>query len=216
MNFGNIIRNLAEQRPVFHSEADFQHSLAWELHKQYPGSSIRLEKASEKAQGISREEYNKREYIDIQINIAGQIYFFELKYKTRKSQITDRNEKYNLSEQSALPLGRYDFIKDITRLERFTRNKTDSIGFAIFLTNDEKYWEPQITNNTIDSEFRIHESRELKKELKWNAKASKGTIRGRGKPLNLKNHYTLHWNDYSSFSQSGSNQFKYLLIRVSN
>jgi hypothetical protein len=34
---------LALERPVFHSEADFQHSLAWQLHVADPSVQIRLE-----------------------------------------------------------------------------------------------------------------------------------------------------------------------------
>jgi hypothetical protein len=34
---------LAATRPLFHSEADFQHAFAWQLHQQYPDARIRLE-----------------------------------------------------------------------------------------------------------------------------------------------------------------------------
>ena len=34
---------LARVRPVFHSEADFQHAFAWQLHSIYPDARIRLE-----------------------------------------------------------------------------------------------------------------------------------------------------------------------------
>ena len=29
----DALEALAEQRPIFHSEADFQHAIAWEIHK---------------------------------------------------------------------------------------------------------------------------------------------------------------------------------------
>jgi len=34
---------LAERRPVFHSERDFQHSLAWQIQLSCPEAQIRLE-----------------------------------------------------------------------------------------------------------------------------------------------------------------------------
>ena len=39
----NLIANLSKQRPIFHSEADFQHALAWQIHKTMPDCKIRLE-----------------------------------------------------------------------------------------------------------------------------------------------------------------------------
>lgn len=39
-----VLKELAKKRPVFHSEADFQHALAWEIQITYPDANIRLEK----------------------------------------------------------------------------------------------------------------------------------------------------------------------------
>lgn len=38
-----VMSALAKDRPVFHSEADFQHALAWEIHRRWPETSVRLE-----------------------------------------------------------------------------------------------------------------------------------------------------------------------------
>jgi hypothetical protein len=43
INVHQIMKTLAVERPVFHSEADFQHALAWELHRQMPEWAMRLE-----------------------------------------------------------------------------------------------------------------------------------------------------------------------------
>ncbi len=42
-----ILRKLSKERPVFHSERDFQHALAWKIHEQYPDMNVRLEKRIE-------------------------------------------------------------------------------------------------------------------------------------------------------------------------
>ncbi len=89
----DVLNNLSKKRPVFHSEADFQYSLAWEIHKMYPSFNIRLEKREE----VNREEF----YLDIFIFRNNEIYTLELKYKTKKLDITISNEDYHLKDQSA-------------------------------------------------------------------------------------------------------------------
>jgi hypothetical protein len=39
----DLLSSLARRRPVFHSEADFQHQLAWEAHMADPTMEVRLE-----------------------------------------------------------------------------------------------------------------------------------------------------------------------------
>jgi hypothetical protein len=39
-----LMIRLGEEHPVFHSEADFQHALAWQLHLQFPTARLGLEK----------------------------------------------------------------------------------------------------------------------------------------------------------------------------
>src|SRR5580693_223840 len=43
MQIETIIQSLRKQRSIFHSEADFQHALAWELHLDNPSAHVRLE-----------------------------------------------------------------------------------------------------------------------------------------------------------------------------
>lgn len=75
-----VLNKLNERRSVFHSEADFQHSLAWEIYEMYPDLNIRLEK---------REEVNGEElYLDIFfISRNNKICALELEYKTKKLDI---------------------------------------------------------------------------------------------------------------------------------
>lgn len=39
-----LFRQLGERRPIFHSEADFQHDLAWEFRAQNLARQLRLER----------------------------------------------------------------------------------------------------------------------------------------------------------------------------
>lgn len=108
-----IMNNLCAQRPIFHSEADFQHSLAWEIHKSLPDSSIRLE--------IPWSNEDKQNHLDIWVASSDVKIAIELKYKTRGLQALVNGELFSLKDQSAQDLGRYDFLKDVMRLEQLTR-----------------------------------------------------------------------------------------------
>jgi len=201
-----IMKDLADKRPLFHSEADFQHALAWEIHTRYPSATVRLE--------VRPGRIGKREYIDIWIKNEDKIYAIELKYKTRKIDVKYDAEKFHLLNQGAQDIGRYDFIKDIIRLEGFVDTYPKSIGYAIILTNDDGYWKAARRLATVDADFRIHEGRTLERKLKWSRDASKGTMKGREEPLGLKGVYSLRWLDYYKLPDAGPNQFRYLLLKI--
>ena len=159
-NMEDVLNKLSKKRPVFHSEADFQHSLAWEIHEMHPDLNIRLEK---------REEINGEDlHLDIFIFRDGEVCALELKYKTKRLKVTISNEDYDLKDQGAQDLGRYDFCKDIEKLEKVLEKYPGGTGFAIFLTNDDLYWRMPPNPNTADEDFRIHEGRTIKGTLKWN------------------------------------------------
>lgn len=39
----SLLLSLAVEKPIFHSEADFQHALAWRIHTVMPDAKVRLE-----------------------------------------------------------------------------------------------------------------------------------------------------------------------------
>lgn len=128
----------------------------------------------------------------------------ELKYKTR-----------DLLDQSAQDVGRYDFLRDIQRLEQIVLDRDDIEGYAIFLTNDSAYWSPPRNTQTVDASFRIHQGRILTGELGWGSGASKGTMHGREETIHIKGVYNLQWEDYSQPSRESSyGKFRYLLVKV--
>jgi len=205
MNLNEMLVNLSQKRPVFHSEADFQHALAWEIHNCFSDCAMRLE--------FKPPHIKSRIYADVWISNSSSIAAIELKYKTRRLSVKVANETFDLLNQSAQDIGRYDFIKDIQRLEQITSGKKDIKGYAILLTNDSSYWsEPR--GMTVDANFRINEGRTLSGELCWGDKASDGTMRGREKPILLKGVYNVIWNDYSELTGSTYNKFRYLLIEI--
>ncbi len=209
-----ILERLSNERPIFHSEADFQHALAWKIHKEVPNVSIRLERPF---RGVRDDKGNSKPwYIDIFCFEGKEKLAIELKYKTKALEVTHKGERFILTNQSAQDVSRYDFIKDIVRLERlYTSGEIDK-GFALFLTNDELYWkEPRWRyKRTNDYEFRIHEGRFLSGTLKWAKSTGQGTKKGREDPLKIGYSYRFHWRTYSQLPLGKYREFKYLLVKV--
>ena len=208
IDIDNILENLSKERVIFHSEADFQHALAWKLHEEYPDINIRLERRMDLSN-------NEKIYVDIYLSCEECVVLIELKYKTEEFKYLDEknNEIFELKKQDAQDNGRYDFIKDISRLEKCVENLQNVVGYAIFLTNDSSYWKLGKRNNTEDKNFRIHEGRKIPKniELKW--KSPENKVR-RKNPIKLKNEYELKWKDFSSLENGSYSTFKYLLIKI--
>ncbi len=198
----DILSRLAVKRPVFHSEADFQHSLAWEIHSRWKQCSVRLE--------FKSPRIDRREYIDIWVRNKSEQIAIELKYKTAEFNCKFAEEDFKLLFHGAQDIVRYDFLKDILRLESLPKNIK---RYAIFLTNDRSYWVPS-DYNAISLNFRIHEDRNLGGILKWGEKAGDGTINGREEAVNLQGKYILKWRDYSEVNKSVRGQFRYLLVEI--
>lgn len=202
-----VLHDLAIKRPIFHSEADLQHALAWELHLQYPTCSVRLE--------FKPSRFGKRAYVDIWAKCKEVVLAFELKYKTRFLNLWMKDEAFFLLDQSAQDIARYDFLKDIYRLEQIVSSLNNVIGYAMFLTNDSAYWKPPRSRRTVDADFRIHQGRFLTGNLRWGVVASSGTTSGREEAITISGGYNLHWQDYSQPSNASYGKFKYLLVEVS-
>lgn len=198
------LRELSRERPIFHSEADFQHALAWRIRESHPDEEIRLERPL-----MSNSE---EIHVDIVVTDDGRTVPIETKYKTREARIVSEGEEYRLKSQSAADQGRYDFLKDISRIERVSGLR---YGFAVLLSNDESYWAvPNGVRDTVDSAFRIHEGRKVGGRLAWGQSASAGTMGGgRTEPIELLRNYTATWMDYSNLPNSRG-RFRYLLARV--
>ncbi len=207
MDIDKILSELGKKRPIFHSEADFQHAFAWEIQISHPEASVRLE--------LPRTMESKTIFLDLWVERQGIHNAYELKYKTRKLSNEIQGELFTLKDQSAQDLGRYDFIKDIWRIEKLKISGQIASGFAIFLTNDSAYWRPPINQFSVDADFRIHEGRIVHGNLNWGEKASAGTKHNREENLVLNGTYAMKWRDYSQPDMATYGKFRYLLVDVS-
>lgn len=201
----DLMKDLAEIRPLFHSEADFKHALAMCIESAIPECSVRLE---------YRPPLAKSMYLDLWLVRLGIA--IELKYRTRKLNLVHNNESFDLRDHRAADIGRYDFIKDVERLESLSKYPSAQAGMAIFLTNDPSYWNEPTRSGTVDSDFHLYEGRQLCGNMAWSEQASKGTKVGREEPIRLHRSYDVRWRDYSDISglprQFG--RFRYLLIHT--
>jgi hypothetical protein len=202
----DLMKTLALQRGAYHSEADFQHAVAWEIHRRLPMASVRLERPT-KANG-------KTLHLDLLVQFSGKALAIELKYKTRKLAVGVDGEEFELANHSAADIGRYDFIKDISRLESISATLKDCDGWAIILTNDSSYWKEPNNKATVDAAFRVNENRFLHGTLGWAENASDGTKRNREADLQINGKYVLQWQDYSSLSRESNGDFKFLAVHV--
>lgn len=197
---------LAKTRPIFHSEADFQFALAWQIREMMPDSEIRLE---------FKPFPSERLYLDIWI--YNQKTAIELKYLSRRIESKHNSEMFRLREQGAQDIIRYDFLKDVARVESTVQSSVAKRGFAILLTNDPLYWDRRRLRkaNPVDADFHVYDGRVVNGELAWSDSAGEGTTRGRKEPINLIGSYNLRWRDYSEVPGTGNfPQFRYLAVAV--
>ena len=205
LNINEVMTELAKTRPIFHSEADFRFALALQIREMMPDSQIRL-------------EFPLQEEVYLDIWIPNQQMAIELKYKKKKLIALYPNEVFTLKEQGAQDNGRYDFLKDIERVESAKR------GFAVILTNEPSYWkEDSVRQSSNHYDFRIHEGRELSGEIKWVDPEARSAKDGkRQNPINLSGSYNLQWKDYSEIPrihpqisyQGNHRKFRYLAVAV--
>jgi hypothetical protein len=205
LDFKQLMAGLAKERPIFHSEADFQHALAWQIHTDHPGAQIRLEKRPER--GIR---------LDLLVKLDDESVAVELKYLVSRVDQIVMGERFNLPNQSAQDISRYDFLKDVARVERFVADGIADRGVAIALSNDQGYWRTGTKLDPVDLMFRLNEGRAISGELIWGTLAGAGTTKGREMPLTLTGRYQCTWEDYSSIERSSGRPivFRYLLFEV--
>ncbi|WP_156822640.1 hypothetical protein [Demetria terragena] len=207
-----VMSELSRQRPVFHSEADFQHAFAQLLVKMHTSLNARLEIPY---RVIGSSDLGPRTVVDLFCSDAagGGLTAIEFKYKTRRWSGSVDGEDVQLLHHSAADLGRRYFVNDVSRLERWSQTDGGT-AFVIFLTNDESYWSaPTRRHPTNDAAFRIHEGVELAGELRWANDMYPGNTR------TLRGRFPMLWSEFSNLSDYGSgqtkgNQFRYVVAAV--
>lgn len=193
-----VISELSKTNPVFHNEQGFQDYLVHTIEKFYPKLKIKFEHK------IRLDEVH-RSYIDILIRNENGLYIpVELKYKTNRLNCNFDDSVYELSNQSAEDITRYGYLKDISRLEKFSELEEKFIvGYAILLTNQCNVWNDSYCGfgNTFEN-FLINENIVVESGVKkWSDNTSKN-IKQAYPSFELKQSYQIKWFDYSDFNQT--------------
>ena len=211
--FQSIISDLTKIRGIFHSEADFQHSLGLLLSKKY-NFQVRLETPFELPH-YDRES-NKKLKVELDIFIPKEKIGIELKYKTKEGIFEKHGETFKLKQHGAQNLGRFDYFDDIRRLQFLKKHGIIEKGYAVFLTNDPLYWKP-IKGKNFSSNFSMENERiiESNTKLGWTGNPSEGSVTKKrlfpNNPIILDNKHQLKWYEFSKLSGVS---FKYLIIEI--
>lgn len=171
---------LKNNHNLFFNERDFQMHLAIWLKetKKYDDIDVKyddidVEYYVPKSALDKKYVWNSELYIDIVVKKDQEYCLIELKYKTKEiaSQKIDRfgeslgNETI-LKNQSAQNYGKYNFWKDVRRIELVTEKfKNVKGGLAIFLTNDQSYLKGK--ENSACSKFSMNDGVCHEKDKDW-------------------------------------------------
>lgn len=181
---------LRQSRPVFHSEADFQHALAWAIHISDESLRVRLE---------TRPVAGTRLDLLISKPDLGEHLALELKYLTAAWTGEIDGEAFALLNQGAQDIRGYDVVRDIQRIEQFVGKRQDWSGAVIVLTNDPGYWSrPSHGRATNADAFRIYENQTVSGRRAWGPATGAGTMKAREAAIELRGTYTCRWSDYSA------------------
>ncbi len=202
------ILELASRNKIFHSEADFQFQLGWTIKEIDRTLEIRMERPYK----IGDEDIN----IDIIIECNNSTYAIELKYPTSLLEYSISNEIYLLKQQDAYNQRRYDFYKDIQRLESLKANKKIKNGYALLLTNSSTFLKKP---KGFHKQFDFSENHSIHPlSYSFEEGTSQGTTKGRTDAIQIINTYLCKWNKYLKlpeiYKKQKNLEFQYLLIEI--
>lgn len=200
------LRALAVTRPVFHSEADLQLALAWQIQMQQPDARLRLEQRILDAPRIE---------LDIRVDVGQLCFGVELKYLRASLDVVVDGERFVLV-QGAADLDHYDLIKDITRIERLVDIGRVDAGAVVALSNRPACWrEPRQVRQTGFNAFCVHDGAVLSGRVAWGASAGAGTRAGRESAHTLRGEYRPRWKPYSRLAATNG-EFRSLVLITSS
>ena len=198
----SALRALAERRPVFHSEADFQFALAWQIREMCPEWQLRLEYPFGE---------HARQALDILLRRGEEEVGIELKYLTHRLDAVVEGERFRLKEGSARDEDQYKAVDDIRRMESFVAARKRASAFVVLLTNHRSVWtySPRFRKAAA---FSLHEGRELAGTLAFTPDTADSTRRP---PITLRARYHITWQKYSEIRPAaGRGRFRFAIFEI--
>jgi hypothetical protein len=206
-----VMARLASSRPVFHTEADFQHAFAWEGHQLYPDAQVRLER---------RLSVDTNERLDLLLCFQGIAVAVELKYPVAKLDAVLDGEPFVLRAQGAEDRMRFSYVWDIVRLERLVAAGVADAGVAVALSNVPQLWQPRVPSSgrgpAADTHFSLHEGVELAGRLGWVGEATWWRTAKLPEAVELTGSYGMAWRPYSNVPGAGRGEFRWTAAVVAS
>ncbi|MDQ8733977.1 hypothetical protein [Paenibacillus sp. LHD-38] len=151
--------------------------------------------------------------IDIYAENKNDQLAIEVRYKTALLKTIFNGNHTELKNQAAQDISRYDFLKDLEKLETVIAQRPGTKGYAVLITNDRSYWEKTKRVTSVDEDFRIHQDRLIQGQLSWK-NASGGTTHNRESMIVLKGQYHLDWQSFKILGTGKNEIFKMLVVEV--
>lgn len=204
----DVMAHLAKQRAIFHDEYHFRAWLARSIQQKLADSELpELEFT-----GFYSEKGNK---LDMQFSYGGKQVAVETKFKKgplAKGRPFPYESDWYFAPKSGTPddISRYEFLRDIMRLESKALSDDNTIGCCLLLTNSQGMWKPAIKNDANDIQFRIDHG--IKHDtLEWLRKPPRNTLKD---PIQLLGKYSMVWRFFSRIPHIKNAEFWYLLVIV--
>ena len=207
MDIESLLETLRTQRPIFHSERDFQCSLA-ELMRDKGYSNVNLEVPGYDDLIGYIGEKNRR--VDI---VADGRVAIELKFPPAPLSVTCNGDDFHLKGSKSVIKGRYRFWKDLWRVEQLVNNGVVKTGYAITITNRD-YWSPKKKEDWL-SDFATENGRRLSGSVKLRPElgGSRKILSEMKKDIfEFKYHYEVNWATWSNFG-CPSGDFRYACMK---
>ena len=196
-----VLTRLAEVRPIFHSEADFQFAFAWVAAQMYQGLQVRLE----------ARQPNGRE---LDLLVADESFknriAIEFKHLTTAWDGSVNGERFRHGKPLAPNLGRRGIVRDIERVEGFVKDGLATAGAVVVISNNDVYWKAPGRRYCSSINYRIHDGAVLSGTLSWHPKNPAWT----GHHSTLVGSYTAAWSPYSD-PAGGPGPFQTLVFETS-
>lgn len=214
-DFLNNINN-SNKRILFESEQEFQLELVIYLRSTNHYDLVKIEQqlyCSMLSNYVWKKSKDTTIRIDIVVKKGDEYLPIELKFKTK--EIKRNSDIFGIIKedfpvvhtQSATNYGKYDFWKDVRRLELLKENFSGvRNGIAVFVTNDFSY----VNDNNCNAEYFNFNMIEGKHGTKKHWLSENISNFKQCPNFDLSNEYYIHWNDIDIDNES----FKYCIVTV--
>lgn len=204
---------IARQDGLMFNEIDFQMHLAIFLRSSGRYDDVDVEYSLPRTL-IDDYDWKSNLRIDIVVSRGGEYCPVELKYPTKG--VTREIKRFGkffpdtvvMKNQGAQDLVRYNFWKDVRRIE-LLRRIFESVhgGIAVLLTNDVSYARP-VRETSANAPFSTHDGKRwYGGVMDWNGNSS---LRVDHPPFTLDGSYTTHW----TAAKIDGIEFKYTIVKV--